>query len=69
MRIERVAVFAFPRHNDDQAAFCNPAQFRNRLPVVENMLDHMRADDRVEIRVCKGEVFDLGRDIFDARQP
>src|SRR5688572_24623289 len=51
MRIERVEPLALHRHHDDEPLRRDPAQFGQRLAIVEDVLDDMGADHRVEFPV------------------
>src|ERR1700753_3826697 len=69
MRIERIAIFPFPRHDYDESTSGDAAQLGDSLAVVENVLDDMRADDRIDFAIGKGQRFDFGGNILDAFQP
>src|SRR5262249_19129761 len=64
VRVEGVFVLALARHHDDQLLLGDAAELGNSRTIVEDVLDHMRADDGVEVPVREGEVLDLGRDVF-----
>ena len=54
MRVESINRLALARNDNDKAMTCDATQFRNRFTVVENMLDHMGADDGIEGAIGKG---------------
>src|SRR5450631_2670162 len=66
VRIERVSVLALAWHDNDEFLFCNAAKLRDRGAIVQNVLDHVGADHRIEVLVRERQVFDFRRNIFDA---
>ncbi len=68
VRIERIFVFAFPRHDDDEAPANDAAQLGDRGAVIQNVFQHMRAHHGIETAVWERQLLDLGRDIIGARR-
>lgn len=60
MRVERVAVFPFTGHDDDQPPPGNPPQLGHGLSGLKQVFKQVRAHHGVEFAVGKGQFLDLG---------
>ena len=59
VRVEGEAIFALLRDHDDEPTAGDAAKLRQRLTELEDVLQHVRADDGVEGRVRERKLFDI----------
>ena len=63
--VKGVDPFALARDHDDQSLRGNPPQFLDRCAVIEDVLNYVRTDHRVEGLVREGKALDRRFDEFD----